>query len=146
LEYLKIINVKPNLILIFVVCAALLNKQWEGAAVGFLAGLSLDMASGDVLGFHSLLFMYTGIGIGFISRYVFKDNFLIVMLVTFVTSVVYGCAVFFLKVFPIAGDISMAYPFLRVIIPEAAYSAVVSVFIYAFMIKLNRKMERLETV
>src|SRR5690554_5151581 len=96
LEYLKIFNVKPNLILCFVVCASLLNEKWEGAAVGFLTGLALDMASGSVLGFNSLLFMYAAIGIASICRYVFKENFLIVVLVTFITSILYGWVVFLL--------------------------------------------------
>lgn len=145
LEYLKVCGVKPNLIFIFVISVSLLKGKWEGATVGFLTGLGLDMASGGVLGFHSLLFMYIGLAVGMLCKFVFRENYIIMVLVTFIASLVYGWVIFLLRVFPVAGGVTLAYPFLDIILPEAVYNTVVSVFMHALMIKLNRRLEKAET-
>jgi rod shape-determining protein MreD len=145
LEYIKIYSVKPNLILVFVICAALLNGKWEGAIVGLVSGLGLDIASGAMLGFHALLFMYVGLLAGLVHKYVFRENYLIALLMTFFGSIVYGWVFFFLRIYPLAGNKSLLYPFLNIILPESVYNTGVSVLLHLFMIKLNRKLEKLDT-
>ncbi|HOA98100.1 MAG TPA: rod shape-determining protein MreD, partial [Acetivibrio saccincola] len=46
LDYLKIFNVKPNLLMVFIVIVAFLGNNIEGAIVGFFSGLIHDMISG----------------------------------------------------------------------------------------------------
>ena len=122
LGYIRIYGVKPNLILVFVICAALLNGKWEGTIVGLISGLVLDIASGAMLGFHALLCMYVGLLAGLIHKYVFRENYIIVVLMTFLISLVYGWVFFFLRIFPMAGDKSLLYPFLNIILPESVYN------------------------
>lgn len=146
LGYFEIWGVKPNLILVLVVCAALLNGELEGAVIGLIAGFSVDVFSGRVLGFNSLLLMYAGIGVGLANRHIYRENYLVVTAVTFLSTVIYESAVFLLRVFPGNEDITLLYPFSRIILPEAVYNCVVSIFIFAFMIKLNYKLENADLV
>jgi rod shape-determining protein MreD len=44
-NYIKIYDVKPNLLIVLIVSAALLAGNIEGAVVGFFSGMVHDMAS-----------------------------------------------------------------------------------------------------
>lgn len=147
LNYLKIYNVKPNLLLIFIVSVALLRGNIEGAAVGFLTGLFQDMLSGKVLGFYALLGLYLGLIIGSINKRLYRENFLVITFFTFISTIVYEFAAFFLcTILPLIlsaknGQIYLLYPVRDIILPEAVYNSAVSVLVYMLVIKLNHKFE-----
>jgi hypothetical protein len=53
-DYIMINNVKPNLLIIFIISVALLRGIFEGGIVGFIAGLVQDILFGKVMGFYTL--------------------------------------------------------------------------------------------
>ncbi len=141
-EYIKIYDVKPNLVLIFVVAVALLRGNVEGGFIGFITGMILDMLFGRVLGFFALLGLYLGLAIGSVNKRLYRENFLVVIFFTFVSSVVYEAAVYFLNAF-MRGNVELLFPLLNTILPEAVYNSAVSIIIYAIVIKMNRKFEEI---
>jgi rod shape-determining protein MreD len=147
LNYFEIYNVKPNLTIIFIVAIALLRGNIEGAAVGFFTGLLQDMVGGKVIGLYALLGLYLGLAIGSVNKRLYRENYLVIIFFTFVSSIAYEFAVFFLcTVLPLAlygngGQIDLLMPVKNIILPEAFYNSLISIFIYAFVIKLNYKFE-----
>lgn len=141
-DYIKIYNVKPNLILILVVSVALLRGNGEGAVIGFTTGLIMDMLFGRILGFFALLGMYLGLIIGSVNKRLYRENFLVVIFFTFVSTIAYEGAVYSLNAF-MRGDVELLYPFTRIILPEAIYNSVVSILVYAIVIRMNKKFEEL---
>ena len=147
LGYFEIFNVKPNLMIIFIVAVALLRGNIEGAAVGFFTGLIQDMLAGRVLGFYALLGFYLGLCVGSVNKRLFRENFLVIIFFTFVSSVAYEFAIFFMStilpsVFQGNGlQIDLLYPVKNIILPEALYNSLISIFMYIFVIKLNYKFE-----
>lgn len=143
LDYIRIYNVKPNLIIVFTISVALLNGNIEGAIVGFFAGLAQDMISGKMIGFYALLGLYLGLAVGSINKRLYRDNIFVVIFFTFVSTIAYESAVYFLCFFRsiIQGRINLLYPLKEIILPEAVYNSAVSVFIYIFVIKLIRAFE-----
>lgn len=140
LGYVEIYNVKPNLLVIYIVCVALLRGNIEGAAVGFFAGLMQDMAFGKLLGFYCLLGFYLGLTVGSVNRRLYRENYLVVVFFTFVATILYEAAVHILSNIMTSGlDILMPLTFK--ILPEAAYNSVVSILIFTLVIKVNRKFE-----
>ena len=140
LNYAKIYDVKPNLLIIFVICIALLRGNVEGGVVGFFAGLSLDMLFGKYIGFYALLGLYLGITVGSVNRRLYRENFIVVILFTFVGTIVYEALVYILSSF-MNGNMDLLFPMTRIILPEALYNSAVSVIIYAFIIKMSYRFE-----
>lgn len=141
LEHLKVYGVKPNLYLVFLIAVALLRGNAEGAAVGFFCGLAHDALSSTVLGFHTLLGMYLGLLIGSINKRLFRENFIVIIFFTFASTVVYEFAVFFLT--SLGSNIDFAYGFSTKILPEAIYNSVVSILVFAVVIRLNDRFDEI---
>lgn len=140
LDYVEIFNVKPNLLLIFIVATALLRGNVEGAVIGFISGLSQDIVSGKLLGFYSLLGLYLGLIIGSVNKRLYRENFFLIIFFTFISTVVYEYIVYLLGIF-FRGKGDLLYPFQNVIFPEAIYNCALSVFIFMIAIRMNRAFE-----
>lgn len=140
LQYIRIYNVIPNLLVVFVIISALIRGNVEGGVIGFFAGLVLDMMFGRLLGFYALLGMYLGIGVGSVNRRLYRENLLVVVFFTFAASVVYETAVYFLNTF-MSGDMNLIYQMTAKILPEALYNSVAAIFIYLLLIRVNRRFE-----
>jgi rod shape-determining protein MreD len=141
LDYVRVFGVKPNLIFVFVVSIALLRGNVEGAVTGFFAGLMQDIVSGKVIGFYALLGIYLGLIMGSVNKRLYRENIFVVIFFTFVSTIAYESVVFFLGVF-LKGQWSFIYPFKGIIIPEAIYNAVISIFTYILVIKTDHWIER----
>ena len=143
LDYIKVFNVKPNLLIIFIISVALLSNNIEGAIIGFCTGLSQDIVSGKVLGFYSLLGLYLGLIIGSVNKRLYRENVLIIVFFTFIATVVYETVVCVTNIFT-NGQIYFLYSLRNLILPEAIYNSIVSIFIYIFIIKLQDRFENID--
>ncbi|MDD5602964.1 MAG: rod shape-determining protein MreD [Eubacteriales bacterium] len=137
LEYVEIAGVKPNLLLTFTICAAFYAGSREGAAVGALAGLAQDMATGIIFGFYAIIGAAAGFITGLINRRLYRDNMIVLVLVTFLVTLIYESVVSLL--YGRAGLHGSAlaggpakYWFVinRLILPEAAYNCAVATALY----------------
>lgn len=145
LDYIKVYDVKPNLMLVFIVCIAFLNGSTEGAIVGLSMGLMQDMLFGRVLGLYALLGMYLGLVVGSVNKRLYRDNILIVVFFTFVSTIIYEIMVFVLSWFGyiIRGQVNLLRPLGEIILPEAIYNSFASIFIYIIIIKIHFKFEEM---
>jgi rod shape-determining protein MreD len=109
--------------------------------VGFSCGLAQDMISGGLIGFYALLGLYLGFGIGSINERLYRENVLVTIFVTFISTVVYEFTVYFLSFFA-KGSLELVFPFTHVILPEAAYNSVVSIIIFVVVLKIKRWSEK----
>jgi len=145
LEYFKISGVKPNLPVIFIVSAALIRGSAEGAAAGFFSGLAQDMLGGKVLGPYALMGLYLGLAVGSLNRRLYRENVFVAVITTFFSTIIYEAllCLFNLFVFNASARINVhaINALKRVILLEAAYNGVFSVFIYMFLMKLNHRYE-----
>ncbi|AUS97704.1 rod shape-determining protein MreD [Clostridium thermosuccinogenes] len=140
LDYIRVFNVKPNLLLAFVVVTALLRGNMEGAVIGFLSGLCLDVISGKLIGFYTLLCMYIGLIIGSVNKRLYRENFLIAVFFTFVATFTYEYTVYFFSIF-LKGKGDLLFPLKAVILPEAVYNCVLSIPLFIIMLKLHYAFE-----
>jgi len=142
-DYIKIFNVKPNLIIVFVVSVALLRGNVEGAIIGFVTGLCQDMISGKLLGLYSLLGLYLGLIIGSVNKRLYRENFFVIIFFAFISTVVYESIVYLLTSFRsiVENPVIMLFPFKNIILPEAVYNSIISILIYILVIKLNDSFE-----
>lgn len=136
LDYIKIYYIKPNLIIVFIVSVALLRGNIEGSIIGFFMGFCWDILSGKVLGFYALLGLYLGLIIGSVNKRLYRENFLVVIFFTFISSVAFEMAAYFLSTF-FKEKVNLYYSFRNIVLPEALYNSVLSIFIYILVIKLS---------
>lgn len=141
LDYIKILHVKPNLLVIFIISVALLRGNVEGAVVGFFTGLAQDMAAGKSVGFYALLGMYTGVLVGSVNKRLYRENFLVILFFTFVSTLCYESVVYLVGPFAKTG-VEYILVAKDLILPEAVYNSLVSIIIYIFAIKLSYRLEQ----
>ncbi|MCX7923841.1 MAG: rod shape-determining protein MreD [Clostridia bacterium] len=139
-EYVRIYNVKPNLFIVFIVSIALLRGNVEGAVVGFFAGLSQDIMSGKLLGFYSLLGLYLGLLLGSVNKRLYRENILVVIFFTFISTVAYEVVVCVFGLLFIT-EVDIVYAMKNIILLEALYNCLAAIFIYIIAVKLNHKFE-----
>jgi len=143
LNYAAAYGVKPNLMLVFIVCFSLLRGNVEGAVAGFSAGLVQDIVSGKIMGFYSLLGLYLGVVVGSLNKRLYRENILVALFFTFTSTVVYEFLVYFFAVF-LPGDRNILFALKGNILPEAVYNSVISGLIFLIVLKMHRKMEEAE--
>lgn len=137
---IKIYGVKPNITIAVIVIVALLRNNIEGAIVGFFCGLMQDCVSGTVIGFYALMGLYLGLVIGSINKKLYRENVLIAVFFTFVSTVVYEYLVYFFSTV-FRAPLDFIYPMKNIILIEAIYNSAISIFVFIIVIKLHVRFE-----
>lgn len=139
LNYFKFYNVKPNFIIVFITCVALLQGSIEGAVFGFFIGLAQDMLFGKMLGFYALLGLYLGFASGSLNKKLYRDNLVVITFITFVSTIIHEGFVFFFNMLEdvIAGTADLIFAFKNIILIEAVCNSIVSLFIYVLLMRFS---------
>ena len=145
LQYIEIINIVPNTAIIIIVSFAFMRGEIEGAVIGFAAGLIQDIFFGQYIGMHALLGMFTGFLCGKLYIDFFKESFLIPLLLTICASFLYEFSFYILNIL-IHKYTDIMYFFKTIILPETAYTALFSVFMYKLLYIINSKLEKRENL
>ena len=82
-DYFSLLGVKPDIVLVCVVCYAVFNGPVKGGIIGAVVGLIEDLFMGQYIGPMLILRLLTGGGVGFFSRNFYKESILIPMAVLF---------------------------------------------------------------
>lgn len=140
IDYISIFNIKPNIFLCFVVSIALLCGTLEGAIIGFFAGLIQDITSGKIIGLYALLGLYLGIVMGAVNKRLYRENIIISIFFTFISTIVYELIVCLSMV--ISGNqIDMLYALWNIILPESVYNSVIGIPMYIIATRLSSQLE-----
>lgn len=142
LNMFKFFGITPNIIIILVVSIALLEGKIHGAAIGFISGLCLDAVVGRSLGFYALFGMFLGLSLGNINKRFFKENILVMVICTFISTIIYESVIIITTNVFFTG-IDFAETFVHYIIPEACINSVVGVLIFIIIIRLIKRLPAL---
>ncbi len=139
-EFIEIINVKPNTAVIFIISYAILRGDLEGAVFGFFSGLIQDIYFGRLFGLYALLGMLTGYFCGKPFKAFYRENYILPMLLSAITLVIYGFAFYFTN-FLFRGKTDFFFYFGRIILPETVYTSAMTVIVYRIMYSINYRLE-----
>ena len=132
--HLKVLGVQPDLILIVVVTYAFLFGPVAGSIAGFFGGLLQDLVLIRGVGFNALGKAIMGYLGGMVERAIFADNILLMMIAIFLATIlnqlIYS-GLFFL----IGERINIWSTFLTLILPSAAYNALLVPFVYHLLLR-----------
>ncbi len=130
----------PNLMIILTSSFGFMRGEQEGLLIGFFCGLLNDIFFGGFLGFYALLLMYIGYLNGKFSRIFYPEDIKLPLALIIVSDMSYGIICYILT-FMLRSRFDFPYYFLRIILPEALYTIVVTLFLYPVILKANEKLE-----
>lgn len=138
-------NITPNLLIILVCVFALLRGRKEGLIIGFFAGILLDLFYGyaDIVGFYSLIYMYTGYMVGFVHEIIYTDDIMIPVIFTAICDFLSNF-IFYIIAFALRNKLEFGVYFKTIILPELVYTVFLTVFLYKLYKLINDKLEKHE--
>lgn len=141
-SYIGILDVSPSFLLVAIIAMAMAGEFAEAGIYGLFGGVLLDLFWGRTFGFHALLYMYVALGARAFLELVYKNTPAITAGITFVASLL--CELIFCVFnFTIWGQGNLLYDIFRVIIPTAAYTAIVQMLLFYPITRLAKpKTER----
>jgi rod shape-determining protein MreD len=120
-----------------------MRGEKEGLIIGFFCGLLSDIFFGDILGFYALILMYIGYLNGKFSRIFYPEDIKLPLALIVTSDLSYGIVCYILM-FLLRGRFHFTYYFTSVILPEALYTIVVTIFLYPVILFINQKLEKWE--
>lgn len=133
----------PNLMIILTSSFGFMRGEKEGLIIGFFCGLLSDIFFGEFLGFYALVLMYIGYINGKFSRIFYPEDIKLPIALIVISDFSYGILCYVL-LFLLRGRFNFPYYFASVILPEALYTIVVTMFLYPVILKVNEKLEAKE--
>ncbi len=142
LPFLGIYEIRPILVVSFIIALSMQEREWYAMAFGLLAGFMWDFSSGKTPGFNAAILMLCCIAVSLATMYFAGNNFLNSMLFCGLTMVLQGL-LDYLFYYLVWGYENSHLILLRYILPTALYTtAVVPLFFFPLR-WLHRKFENL---
>ncbi len=137
-------GVSPNLLIILTSAFGFMNGKEEGMYVGFISGLFTDMLYGNgLLGFYTLLYVYIGYANGMFSRVIFPEDVKFPILFIGLSDLIYGL-LSYIFLFLLRSRLDLPYYFIRIILPEAVYTILITLLFYRPLLHLEETIEMYE--
>lgn len=134
-------GIHPDYLLIISTMAAVNYGRTTGGILGFVAGLLQDWFSGGLFGVHAISKTITAYICGFFKENIYQNHILTPPLITLVATVVnQGFILIFTKFF--LEVTILKHVIKEIIIPSAMWNAVISLFLYPIIYKLERILIR----
>jgi rod shape-determining protein MreD len=135
-----IFNVSFDIVLVFIICFTLLNKESESFMLALICGLIRDSFFPYVFGINSILYIISFFIIILINKRIYRNAIIIPIVITFLLSIFKGLLYF--SYFYIS---SIKFDFFTmtnsVILYEALYNSIASILVYRLVKKvLNLKI------
>lgn len=142
-NHFSLAGIVPKLTIILTSSFGFMRGEKEGMLIGFFCGILGDVFFGEVLGFYALILTYIGYINGKFSRIFYPEDIKLPIALIVVSDLSYGIVCYILLFF-LRGRFDFIYYFTSVILPEALYTIVITVFLYPVILKINEKLEAVE--
>ncbi|MCR5344353.1 MAG: rod shape-determining protein MreD [Butyrivibrio sp.] len=136
-------GIVPNLMIILTSSYSFMRGDKSGIFIGMFCGLLCDIFFGTYLGFYALIYIYIGFIVGKFNKIFFPENILLPLTLIVSSDLLFGFICYVL-LFMFRNKFDIGYYIVNVIFPEAVYTALVAVFIYPVLIKINTYLEGVE--
>ncbi len=142
-DALSFAGIIPNLMIVLTSAFGFMRGEKEGLVIGFFSGFLIDIFCNSFLGFYALLLMYIGFLNGKFSRIFYPEDIKLPIALIITSDLSYGIVCYVL-LFMLRGRFQFSYYFLHIILPEALYTIVATMFLYPLLLKVNEKLEARE--
>ena len=138
--HFELAGIVPKFTIILTSAFGFMRGEEEGMTIGFFSGLLCDIFFGDVLGFYALILTYIGYINGKFSRIFYPEDIKLPLALIVISDLTYG-VVCYILLFLLRGRFNFPFYFTSIILPEALYTILVTVFVYPVILKFNQKLE-----
>lgn len=142
-HFFLLADIAPNLLLIVTVASGLMGGRKQGMAVGFFAGLLTDIFFGEYLGAYSFIYLMFGYINGFFSHLFYVEDMVFPVVMIAVNDLAYG-TVIYLVYYLMRAKWDFLFYARRIILPEAAYTAIVGIAVFFVLLKIDDKLRDYE--
>lgn len=138
-QSIRIGNVAPNFMIMFIVSFSLLRGSKEGSIIGGMAGLLQDITFGASMGMTALTYGLIGYCCGKFNKNFYRENFILPFSCTLFASLFTNfCSMF---AFFLRGKVNVLFFLKTIIIPEMIYTITLSLVVYQLTYIVNEKLE-----
>ncbi len=137
---LAIQGIFPNTALILSTSYALLRGSREGAVFGAASGFLMDVFFHTSVGFYAALFAAISFLFGRVQRDFYRENYFLPVVFCAISACLFEGVVYIVG-FLFRGEGNLLYLLFRVLLPEAVYTAVLTIPIYRLLFGVNEWLE-----
>lgn len=137
-EYIKILGVKPDIALVFIISFSLIRGNPWGTVIGIAGGIFEDVFFPGAFGINSLACMLTAFLIGNVETKIYKDNIFVPGLFAFGGTMIKELIVY-LFLYLTRTNINLVMVLTNTIIPEAIYNTILIIVFYRYVVKFSSK-------
>ncbi len=130
--HLAIGGAVPNLLMIITVAAAYQRGRLQGMSVGFVCGILLDIAAGEVLGVYALFFLLIGYANGHLSKFYIEHDLFVPLGLVAVSQFSFSFLVYVFR-FLIRGRLNVFKYITGIMLPSTLYTVIVAVLLYRLL-------------
>lgn len=134
-NFLAIEDIKPNIVIAFVVATSIINGPVTGGIIGLICGIFMDSLSSGTTIINSLTYMYIAVIGGILNLNYLRKNLGVVTLFTFLGTIICEASIHFVH-FAIWGVSNFFIALLNPILLIALYTVIFTVPIYYITLKL----------
>jgi rod shape-determining protein MreD len=144
-EYVEIMGIRPNLLIVAAIAVALCRKDMESAFMGLLLGLGLDILIGKALGWYAILLFLVCFCIGMVNSKLYKENFLVPIFFVFFSTMAIEMMYYFINSF-LKGYQDMIFVLTTLVFPESLYNAILAIPAYPFIVRIYKKLDKYDYI
>lgn len=136
-----IFGIKPNTMIILIVSFSFIRGQVEGAIIGLFSGFLIDIFFSSVIGINSIIGLSTGYLSGHFNNDFYQQKTIIPVILTFIFTIFYEATFYIIKIF-LQGYPNIFFFFIKIILPEAIYTSIVSIILYKALYYFNNILKK----
>lgn len=138
--WFNLAGVKPNLFVILVLSIGLFAGRGIGITFGIFFGISLDFFIGKSIGISAIMLGVIGFIGGYLDKSFSKDSRITMITMITIATIVYEIGIYAFNHFINSVQISMIF-FIRTLIIELIFNALITIIIYPLIIKFGYRIE-----
>lgn len=139
--WFNIAGIMPNLFVVLVMLIGLFMKKKSGFIFGIIFGLLLDFFVGIKIGINAISLAIVGLTAEILDKNISKDNRITVMFLTSILTLLSEVLVYGLKILFCGANMQIV-EFIRIIVIEIIFNAILIAIIYPGFLAFGEKLER----
>ncbi len=137
MQLFRIFDVAPNLMLIWLIIAAVIFDRMTSFKAAFFAGLFTDILIGKGIGISIAIYIPIVIVIASLEEKIFKDNY-ITPVILIVMSTLYYHLFYLLVHYFSTGDFVLFPRLFTIVLPETLYNLAIGVICYVLAFRISK--------
>lgn len=140
-SYLTIAGIKPNLLVIYILCIGLFANSYIGIGLGTFFGLLLDLLFGKVIGISAIMLCIVGYLGSYFDKNFSKDNKITIILMAIGATIIYEFGSYFVSSIILNFDAEY-WILIKKLIIEVIYNSLLVIIFYPLIQKIGYWIDR----